>query len=297
MNGIEALLMHRDLSIQVYGVWHNAIFNQNDEAKKTIDDLIEQSLPRFVITEYPLEGYRARIVQPKDFKDIVLTKRDDMFTGGSGLNGFPSNLMGAPPKEKVLAARANKEHESFLYLASDVQTACSEVQPACDTLISVSKFSVVAGLSIVDFRSIPTDLMSFNQDDDIDKLKEIVFCSSLLHFFSMPVRAREEDQYSYSQYITESLKKRNLSGILYPSSHNYNDNAFNFVLFDPRNASCIGEYGDLYKCLSINSTFQNISVNRSRKNVAVIEANRSTDPVLWNELAMLRQEIGKLKKQ
>lgn len=295
MNGIEPLLLYRDLQSQIYGLWRNAVINKNNEARKEIRKILNRSLPRFIAEKYPVEGFRARLVKPKDYKDLYICKAESLFRGRSGLQGFPSDLMGAPPENYTTAGRVNKKHRPILYLASDIQTACSEVQPLCEALISVSKFAVVEGLTIVDFRETPSCLQSINQDDPAEKILDAVFCKSILDLFSIPVGSGEHDLYQYSQYIAVLLAKEGVAGILYPSSHNFTNSSFNFALFNPQNARCVGEHGDLFKCLSVQSTFQNISVNCSRSDVEILTARRDRDPVLWNETAMLRKDMGNAK--
>ena len=295
MNGIEPLLLYRDLQSQIYGLWRNAVVNKKIKTRKEIRKILNRSLPRFIAEKYPVEGFRARLVKPKDYKDLYICEAESLFRGRSGLQGFPSDLMGAPPKKYTTVGRANRKHRPILSLASDIQTACSEVQPLCEALISVSKFTVVEGLTIVDFREIPSCLQSINQNDPAEKIQDAVFCKSILDLFSIPVGFGEHDLYQYSQYIAALLAKEGIAGILYPSSHNFTNSSFNFALFNPQNARCGGEHGDLFTCLSVQSTFQNISVNCSRRDVEILTARRDRDPVLWNETAMLRKDMGNAK--
>ena len=296
MNGIEVLLQLKDLTEQTYSVWKNAILHQSEEAEKEIERLFERNIEKFKNSSYQRNGFRARIVYDDSLNELVLGNRDDLFEGRSGVNGFPADKMGAPPIEKTGAGRANKEKESFLYLASDIQTACAEVQPLCESMISVIEFQVKEGLTIIDFRAIPDDLRSFTDKDDTEKLIDIVFCRSLLHMFSMPVRAREQQLYSYSQHIAKKLKERGIDGIIYNSSHNDIDDAYNLVIFDPANANCIQEYGELYICLSKKASFQNVSVNYRNNNLKIVEAERTTEPYLWNRTLLLSQELKKHRR-
>lgn len=303
MNGIEALFAFKDISTQVYGVWKNAITNDSEESRAEISRLLERNLNELTVTSYQTQGFRARVVYTADIAKLVVNdgddwfNRGDLFSGRSGINGFPADEMGPPPESKAGASRANRENVSYLYLASDVQTACAEVQPLCESLISVIEFQVKKGLSLIDFRTIPNDLRSFTDKDDPDKLIDIVFCQSLLKFFSIPVSAREQQLYCFSQYIAEILKDRGIDGILYSSSHNYSDNAHNLVLFDPNNAECVQDYGELYACLSIKSSFQSVSVNYRNDNLRILEAERRTDPYLWNNTAMLAKEIKEFRNK
>ena len=290
MNDLESLLMYRDLSAQVYGLWRKAVIDKDREAKAEIRRLLSSNLKHFIITEYPTTGYRARIVRPEKMKNLVITERNNWFSGPSGIHGFLGSEMGAPTKN-ASCGRANKKNKPVLYLASDVQTACAEVQPSFENLISVALFSIQKGLRIVDFREIPVVYQTFTEADTSEKVINSVFCSSIIEIFRMPVSRLEPDLYKYGQFLSGRLRAHRIDGILYQSSHNQNDSAYNFVLFNPQNANCENEYGDLYKCLSIKTTFQNISVNSSKKSFQPLEAGRSREPVLWNENLMLLQNL------
>lgn len=200
--------------------------------------------------------------------------------------------MGVPPIDIIKNGRANKEHIPCLYLASDIQTACSEVQPACESLISVIKFTLKSDLTLIDLRSIPDELKSYNNNEDTEKLINIIFCQSLLHIFSMPIISSKKSEYFYSQYIANYYSKKNIDGILYSSSHNYNNDAYNIVLFNPNNAKTCEPHGELFKCLTIKTTYQSVSKNyRTEKDVEILEAKREQSPNLWTDNILLCQSL------
>ena len=288
--------MYNELTGQVYGLWDKAVHSSDSSAKREIDRLLEQNLARFISMDYPKEMYRARIVYPNDFREIVLSEREDLFRGRSGINGFPADQMGAPPKNSASNGRANKEQETVLYLSSDIQTACAEVQPTCSAFISVAIFSICDGLSVVDLRSIPGDLQSFTQDDTAEKLIDLVFCESIVEFFSIPVSNKESELYDYSQYIAKVFQSKQIAGVIYRSSHNFNSTAFNLALFNPQNAHCGCTCGDMYRCLSRSASFQNISRNYTNKNLEIIETSRQIEPILWNQTLLLSKEIEECRR-
>ena len=297
MTMLNALLVTKDVETQIYRLWTNAISNGNEKALGEINRMLGRIIAEFKTVNYPREAFRARIVYSMNIKEIVVTDRNSLFSGRSGLNGFPAAQMGPPPKDKATGGRANRPNESLLYLASNVQTACAEVQPTCGDLLSVAAFTINAGLSIIDLRALPESLETFSDKDDVEKLCDILFGRSLIEFFSMPINAKETELYLFSQKIAEYCHQGGADGILYPSSHNGDDDAFNMVLFDPQKATCSQRYGDLYKCLSKKSVFQNISVNSRKDNVELYEAERIRNPFLWNEAALFHQELKKLQEE
>ena len=290
-----------DITKQIYMFWGNAVKNNSAQAKKEIDKLLERNAVRLVTKQYPKEAYRARIVEPKDYPNLVIGKQskisgDQLFSGNSGIHGFLADNMGPPPIEKINNGRANKEKNPCLYLASDIQTACSEVQPCFESLISAIKFSLNLGMSLIDLRNLPKNLRSYNSKEDMDKLIDIIFCQSLLYFFSTPVSSKDEDIYKFSQYVAEYFSTKNIDGILYLSSHNYNNDAYNIVLFDPTKATINEEYGELFKCLSIKTTFQSLSNKyRNENDITILESKRERDPLLWHEILLLYKELIELQ--
>ena len=292
MNVMDYFLMHKECTATVYDLWRKAVLANDREAQAEIRRLISLCIKHCIVDGYPTTGFRARIVYPKDLKDLVLSERKGWFDGPSGLNGFPASKMGAPPKG-ASPGRANKKNEPVLYLASDVQTACSEVQPSCEALISVAKFSIRNGLRIVDFREVPVEYQVTTNHDEPEIIKTSIFFNSIIELFSMPVSSRELDLYRYSQFIKDRLRSHRIDGIIYQSSHNQADGTYNLVLFNPQNAVCVSECGELYKCLSIKSSFQNISVNSTEQTVHPIEAGRARAPFLWNETMMMLKDFKK----
>ena len=71
----------------------------------------------------------------------------------SGDQPFPVDKMGAPPKHLATHGRANPAGIPYLYLASDKETAVSEIRPHTGEVASVADFSLRSTLNIVDLRS------------------------------------------------------------------------------------------------------------------------------------------------
>lgn len=298
MNGIEALINFLNESKDIYMVWNKAIIQNQEKELKQINELLEKSITKFITSQYSNKAYRARIIPANNYTETAYThiksyKIPECFSENTGINGFYADKMGAPPSNLITAGRANIEEQPCLYLASDIETACSEVQPCCNDIISVIEFSIESNLNLVDFRWLPESLQNFDSiKDNEDKLSEITFCNSMLSFFSIPVNSRDKDIYRYSQYISSYIMDKGIDGIIYKSSHNYNNNAYNIVLFAPQKATPSQEYGEAFVCLSVKSTFQSISKYYKNSNLKILTAERIEEPYLWNKVMLMNKNLS-----
>lgn len=299
MNFITALNSYTDLLIQTYGLWNCAINRNSPEALSEINRMIEKVIDRMIINQTHGEFYRARIVSSKDFDKIKLSDKMILGSEDSGISGFCSAQMGAPPSNYVENGRANKAKISYLYLASDKATACSEVQPVCGDFISVAPFVLTQETKLVDLRTLPQDLSRFTDNDSPDKLVDIVFTGVLIDLFSTPVNSKDaKDHYKFSQYVAEYLEKKEISGLIYNSSHNSTPGSFNLVLFNPSIARCTVEYAEMMKCLSVTSSFQNISKNSYDNDTSkIIEARKEIPPYNWATTALLQRDLHQIQKR
>lgn len=293
--GFEILEQYCDITKQVYSFWKAAVINHHAGATQEINRLLEKNVTKTISTCNGQHMFRARIIENHDFEKIHLGKRDDLFSGSSGIYGFHANEMGAPPIQYSSEGRANVAGASYLYLASSKETACAEVQSICDDLISVAVFELKNDLQLADFRKVPDDLSSFTDKDDPLKLVDIVFCQSIIYFFSCPVRKKNDDIYKYSQYIADNLRNNGTRGIIYNSSHD--DRAYNIVLFNPSDAQCISEFGEVFRCFSVTSKYQSVSKNYSSSNLDVLEVKREDEPYLWNRNLLLYRDLNEIQKQ
>lgn len=108
--------------------------------------------------------------------------------------------------------RNNIAGESYLYVASDEQTACMEVRSIFGDLISLATFEVSEVLKIVDFAS----------DKGFEKRKSKECNMSLAEFFSLlmmqytkPVKNKKV--YRATQMISDYIRKTGIDGIAYKS--------------------------------------------------------------------------------
>lgn len=298
MNAFRVFAVYQDLLSQTYSVLNSAVYHHSEGAKSEINRLLDRVSEKMTVKYRNGVFYRARCVKPEEYGKLNLSGEIVLGSKDSGIMGFSSNEMGAPPPEKVNSGRANKEKEALLYLASNKETACAEVQPVCDDLISVAPFELVDEVSLADLRDNPTGLQCFTNEDDPDKLVDLVFCSILVDLFCMPVKSNDTKIYESSQYIANYFRQQGVSGLLYNSSHNSSPNSFNLVLFDPSLAKCTVECAELMKCLSVSSSFQSVSKNcSSSSRPEIIEAKKEIEPFNWATMALLHRDLSRIQKR
>jgi len=162
--------------------------------------------------EVPQEIFRARI--------------------NKGGERYTLKQMGRPPVKKALNGRANPLGISYLYAASDVLTAISEVQPYKGEVITVVKIRITGTVAIVDLRDPKRAASPFELDEDGLELlySEMPLLVTLGEELSKPIIPKEAGlEYLPSQYLCELIKSFGFSGVLYKSSLAEGDN---IALFD-----------------------------------------------------------------
>ena len=144
---------------------------------------------------------------------------------------FVASEMGAPPPDIARGGRSNPDGISYLYLASDCETALSEVRARVGQVVAVGTFEFNT-LRVVDFAEMRQTYSPFT----LDETAKVGIHASKLEFFeavskemSKPVLGRFELEYLPTQYICEMLKSFGFKGVRYRSSQG---EGHNFVLFD-----------------------------------------------------------------
>ena len=140
---------------------------------------------------------------------------------------FAIEEMGRPPVDKALNGRANPLGISYLYAASDVSTAISEVQPYKGEIITVARIRFTGTIAVADLRDPKRTVSPFELDeDDLESLySEIPYLITLGEELSKPIIPREAElEYLPSQYLCEFIKSFGFTGVLYKSSLAQGDN-------------------------------------------------------------------------
>lgn len=178
-------------------------------------DELSQLLGLLVISheDLPPDFFRARV------------KRDD--------EPFGLDDLKAPPFGVAQAGRANPPGLSYLYVASDTETAIGEVRPTVGDTVSVGRFVPAREFKLVDL-SDPRALKSpFRLD--LSALGNVRAAMGLLTMLSEdltrpapPHKAAYE--YLATQYLCELIKTLGYDGVRYRSSLNLGGQ--NFAFFD-----------------------------------------------------------------
>ena len=136
--------------------------------------------------------------------------------------------MGKPSNELAINGRANPIGISYLYTASDISTAISEIKPSLQDKISVAEILIVDSLRLIDLRYVSP--FSFADDEDFDVLiQDINFLIKLSQDLSKPINPKDAVlEYLPTQYLCELIKASGWDGVAYKSSF---AEGFNIAIF------------------------------------------------------------------
>lgn len=171
--------------------------------------------------EYARHFKKYEFSEGKDFHRarINALEREDEY--------FPLEQMGAPPYHQASQSRVNPIGIPYLYLASNIDTAVSEVRPWKNCKITVAEFALKKKISVVNFSN---KVFVNAPKDDQYEVMENIWRELIAHLFSMPFDPRDDIAYIPTQYISERIKKEGFDGIIYDSA--LNEDGFNLCLFD-----------------------------------------------------------------
>lgn len=135
--------------------------------------------------------------------------------------------MGKPPEKISTAGRANPLGIPYLYLASNIKTAISEIRPHKGDKITVATFSVIETLKLVDLRNPRQTISPFALDDNAlnQIFLDLDYLCHLGEELSKPILPREAQlEYLSTQYLCELIKHFGFDGVIYKSSMGDGDN-------------------------------------------------------------------------
>lgn len=153
--------------------------------------------------------YRARIINPKDdgnSKTGLGKTIDGKFKGYNDMNSREP-LLGIGGE-----GRNNISGVSYLYMASNPETACMEVKSQFADLISLATFELREPLKIIDF----SDDKTFQREDSkVFGLGLGALFTQLMFRYTEPVKGG--NGYRATQVISDHLRKTGIDGIAYRS--------------------------------------------------------------------------------
>ncbi|MFC1924048.1 RES family NAD+ phosphorylase [Chloroflexota bacterium] len=141
---------------------------------------------------------------------------------------LPPERMKPLPNMSV-EGRANPKGISYLYLATDKETAMAEVRPWLSSLISVGQFRTMQDLIVIDC-STNNKNISFHFNEPSPEERKLAVWSDIDRAFSMPINPADNTaDYISTQIIAELFKNDGADGIIYRSALG---DGSNVVLFD-----------------------------------------------------------------
>lgn len=183
--------------------------------------LVEAVADRITVTiPQGQEWFRARLGVQERFS------RSEGWNGKLVLQPYQNKALGSPPPAKAKAGRLNRDGVSFLYLASDLETACAEIRPHPSHHVSVGRFKSLRDLRIADLEA---DIADFASSDSELDLYAFVYAAD--RAMSLPVRPEEEGRYSITQLIADVLRQHGFDGVAFKSS--IQPSGRNICLFQP----------------------------------------------------------------
>lgn len=166
---------------------------------------------------------------------------DEVELPDGGLDIRPASEDRIRPKaELVTEGRANPKGIAYLYLASSIDTAISEVRPWLDEGISVAHFRTIREFSVVDLSkmhgqsslSLLTFPQLFGEKPISPDLIDQCIWTEVDNAFSRPVsRSDSTSSYVPTQILAEALREDGYDGVIYKSSFG-GEKGYNVALFD-----------------------------------------------------------------
>jgi len=153
--------------------------------------------------------YRARIGIAKRFM-----RCDGGWTSETFFQPYMGEEIGAPPPAKATPGRLNRGGVSFLYLATDEETAVAEVRPHPGHRVSIASFRCQKKCRLADFGAI--DIADFSSSD----LRLAIFHlgHTIGREISLPITPEDRHKYSVTQLLADLLRRQGFDGIRFPSS-------------------------------------------------------------------------------
>ena len=238
----------------------NTPFKKNINQKVTYSELITESVNywdklkdklkwerRFTTDFRELEDYRWDSIFSEKISGIIINSDiENLFRARIHLNGqsnsYTSQEMGTPPKEKVLAGRANPQGIPFLYLSEDKRTTLYEVRASYLDEVSIGTFKVIEPIKLIDFTSAVQNSI-FEASQRYPNLEEfvigILLKKKISADLSRPQRRYDSElEYIPTQFICEFIKHlTGADGIKFSSSLD-SEKGNNIVLFATNKVEC-----------------------------------------------------------
>ena len=201
--------------------------------------------------------YRARLIDPihlnSDCGICIEGKEESLLT-----RGFDEGNSREAPLGISGVGRNNICGVSYLYLANRENTACAEVKPHLNQLISLASFKTKRTLYIIDFSTNKTFEPGESLDDNV----------ALGRLFSLVMRkyfepVSDSSEYRATQIITDHIRKTGIDGIAYRSL--FDENGVNYTIFNSDRGSIDYQSSKIIMLQSARQTFLDFNEHRVRE--------------------------------
>jgi RES domain-containing protein len=240
--------------------------NQNLSASFPFADLKEWSkfyrqvrfTNRFSLDENGERFIAAVLRYAKQYKMATLQSNASLFrarinNADDHYNAWPIDKMGAPPVASAGHGRINPRGIPYLYLASDKETAVSEVRPWIGCRLTVAEFRLNTDKHMINFRR---DHAQTVVGDNKFNNPVVTWRELISWMFSAPFDPRDDTAYVPTQYLAERIKREGIDGIMYDSA--LNPDGYNIAFFDTTSAEPIGREVAEVKTIKLQALFRDI---------------------------------------
>ncbi|MHC8287442.1 RES family NAD+ phosphorylase [Pseudomonas sp. XS1P51] len=149
------------------------------------------------------------------------------FEMGVHFKPYTQEEIGAPPPYLASSGRVNRAGVSFLYCATEKDTALAEVRPHPGDRVSIAVMRVNSPKRLFDLSQSKL-IHYFKTDEQLDGYRAL---NTLGVFLSRTIPPSERDQYSITQLIADCVRQLGFDGIMFSSTVGSGKNV---VLFDGR---------------------------------------------------------------
>lgn len=193
----------------------------NSELFSIIDEIVlkDESKNFKSILSTGKKLFRAREINVEDYGkkglDIKAKEPDSDYE----TSGYDECNSVECPLGKSKSGRNNIKGASYLYVALEEITACSEIKPTIRSLISLAEFEVMQPLNIIDFSCEKAFELELKGEFGISLG---TFVTLLMFQYTEPVR--DERDYYITQVISDYIRKYGVDGIAYKSFYTWGTN-------------------------------------------------------------------------
>jgi hypothetical protein len=198
---------------------------RSDRDKRFLDGVVSSSAGRRLTLPKEEKVWRARV----GCEEVKVPIGDRSFTYVD--RPFQAHRMKEPPAKWDVEGRANPRGISYLYVASNPNTAIAEVRPWIGSRVSVGEFVAARDINLIDCSKHHLGLISVVGPPTVGNHEDGMW-SAIDEAFAKPVQRTEEGaSYVPTQILAELFKSYGYDGIRYKSR--LDEDGYNLVIFYP----------------------------------------------------------------